>query len=274
MYFFPPTMYPDGSFSSHLAVHPPPHPCSGGLPFSGQASIHPDNPSQSYHPVYSPPRAESSLESRPVSAPISASAPAPGPPPAPAPAPASDVIPISHSHQQGLPLLIPNAREGSEREGQGEIPYSYIASHSPPRYLSSSPPIYKALPSPSEGTLLLAPPPNFYASTCPLTHAHAHSHSHSHSHSLSELPTHSCPHCFTLHHHQSDTRLNELVGNGNDWVITLLILLNFLVWGAVGYGYWCEYTQGTRWDGLGDIGRIGWWRFCDSEECHWAFVDY
>ncbi|WVW82580.1 hypothetical protein I302_104591 [Kwoniella bestiolae CBS 10118] len=275
MSFFQPSTYPDGSFSTYQPVQPPsphcscsredgnpvrpdpgtplpclppPGPCPRDSPISGQEPTTGSlelfqAESERYLRTQAQPCSGRPISHRPC---IPSHGPCPGPIPPTQDGNYSEYlarpIAISHSVQQGLP-----------------IPSAYP--NSPPRYSPNSPPLYKPLSSPSEGTLLLAPPPSVLASTCPYLHPT----------SPSELPTHSCPHCHsTTHIHRAEQM---------DWMVAVLIILNFFVWGAVAYGYICEYNTGDfNWGDMigscvGGQGAAGWGRICKGEECRWAFVD-
>ncbi|WVQ61931.1 uncharacterized protein L199_000064 [Kwoniella botswanensis] len=266
MSFFGPTISPDGLFVTYHPIHPPSHPCScyyhdTQVGFDDGDPLRPDpgTPTPCLPPPGPCPRPSPPGDENPIShsrgrpgRPISPRPCIPPHGPCPGPIPPSErershtynnpSIPISHSAQQGLPIAYPN---------------------SPPRYTPNSPPLYKPLPSPSEGTLLLAPPPSFLASTCPYVH----------SANPSELPTHSCPHCYSHSGPQPQT------ADTVDWMVALLIILNLFVWGAVAWGYICEYTDGDfQWGDLvgscvGGQGAAGWGKICQGEECRWAFVD-
>ncbi|AAW46933.1 hypothetical protein CNBM0920 [Cryptococcus deneoformans B-3501A] len=107
-----------------------------------------------------------------------------------------------------------------------------LPAHSPPSYtVPASPPSYKPLPSSSDTTLLLAPPPPFSQATCP----HA-----SQRDTLLPIHSHSCTHCFE--YQRGSLWPYGSYGCTIDWAVFLLVLLNVLVWGSVIYGYWCEFT--------------------------------
>ncbi|KIR27850.1 hypothetical protein I307_02770 [Cryptococcus deuterogattii 99/473] len=149
--------------------------------------------------------------------------------------------------------------------------------HSPPSYIApASPPSYKPFPSPSDTTLLLAPPP-FYQATC----FHA-----SEGGTLLPIHSHSCPHCFE--YQRDSLRSYGLHRCTIDWVMILLVLLNVLVWSGVVYGSWCEFRgQEVVWPSwgrrlgldavrascVGAQGAAGWGRICYGEDCTWAFTD-
>lgn len=150
--------------------------------------------------------------------------------------------------------------------------------HSPPSYIApASPPSYKPFPSPSDTTLLLAPPPPFYQATC----VHA-----SEGGTLLPIHSHPCAHCFE--YQRDSLRSYGPHGCTIDWAMILLVLLNVLVWSAVVYGYWCEFTgQEVAWPSwgrrlgldaarascVGAQGAAGWGRICYGEDCTWAFTD-
>ncbi|WVF70630.1 hypothetical protein IAT40_005423 [Kwoniella sp. CBS 6097] len=131
---------------------------------------------------------------------------------------------------------------------------------------ASLPPSYKPLPSSAEDTLLLAPPPSFYASTCPFSHhyqSHTHTHAHAHAHAYAQTPstpytprchsrssrrtnrrpstsdpllpvhsrpgshTHSCPHCFDLHA-AADDSIPDSPGRESDSMDLIVALLVLL----------------------------------------------
>ncbi|WWC58848.1 uncharacterized protein I303_101392 [Kwoniella dejecticola CBS 10117] len=285
MSFFPPIVSPNDSFSQHASIQPPLHPCTGDHaapppPLSGPTMMLQDegdsgepNPLPCMPPpgpcprpphLDDPPLLPQQSDSRPCIPPYRPCPPRRPcvPPHCPCPGPippyddhyGEDANPyMSHSAQQGLPLL-------SSYNQQNNQP--------PPGYATPSPPLYKPLPSPSEGTLLLAPPPSFTASTCPYLQSASASGS-------TDLPTHTCHHC------GAHTHSDGAPQNGMDWVIALLIVLNFFVWGAVAYGYWCEFSgtgetgDWSKWITAceGGQGALGWGRICSGEECHRAFVD-
>ncbi|KAK8866158.1 hypothetical protein IAR55_001309 [Kwoniella newhampshirensis] len=174
----------------------------------------------------------------------------------------------------------------------------------PPSYTSSSPPDYKPLPSSSDLTILLAPPPSFFQATCPRSSLSRSARAQGRASPV--LPEHSCPHCFQPHVAEDVQNRNGGNRNGSDWIVRILVILNIIVWGAVIWGYYCELT-GTQisWDQWGsDWGKgagigmgIGTWnvneisktgregakraglgygRKCGGsweENCSWAFVD-
>ncbi|WWD17636.1 hypothetical protein CI109_102077 [Kwoniella shandongensis] len=165
---------------------------------------------------------------------------------------------VQSQHQN--PTIILSQRSASPSRLQGNIPIppnqnatasltventripSLSTVGSPPSYAllpMSSPPGYKPLPSSSDLTILLAPPPPFYQATCP--HADSPSPSHTSPHGGGILPSHSCPYCFrtTSSHDSGRERERE---RGKDWMVTILVVLNIIVWGAVIYGYYCEFT--------------------------------
>ncbi|WWC86503.1 uncharacterized protein L201_001380 [Kwoniella dendrophila CBS 6074] len=280
---FAPHVHQDGSFTQHGAVQPPPHPISRGYdvpPTPGQQA----NPGQNR--VGNPSTRGQITNERGLShgsmipfannVPIQSNPRPCFPPYGPCPGPIppnhnesyngsnnmhSDnlYLPLSHSAQQGLPL--------SETYQNEVYPQFRFFPPSPPGYnpiTNSSPPDYKPLPSPNEGTLLLASPPSFQASTCPYL---------SSSIDPLDLPTHTCPHC--LSHTNNQSRHKEKL----DWVIALLVILNIFVWGLVGYGYWQQFTGDSVDIGswftsyLGGQGASGWGQICRGEDCRWAFVD-
>ncbi|WWC66151.1 uncharacterized protein I206_100052 [Kwoniella pini CBS 10737] len=156
----------------------------------------------------------------------------------------NDNLTRSHSAQQGLPIM--------------------NFQNSPPEYNLNSPPEYKLLPSPSENTLLLYSPPNFTISTYPNNNI--------------ELPLYTCYNCEESFSHNNQCNQNK---EKLDWLIVFLIILNFFVWGAVAYGYYCEFN-GTgisiNWRNVltnckGNQGISKWGRVCLGEECEWALVD-
>ncbi|WVQ97299.1 hypothetical protein IAU59_004410 [Kwoniella sp. CBS 9459] len=196
----------------------------------------------------------------------------------------------SHSLSQGLPISQLACASSYSSQPRGHIP-PHIQSqdngdcqgHGPPP-TASLPPSYKPLPSSAEDTLLLAPPPSFYASTCPFSH-------HYQTHDLGLSPTsphsrwllsrsqsrqqrrgsrnaepllpvhsrrgsiahHTSPHCFDLHVNDACYDDPESPGRDSesmDSIAVLLVLLNIVVWGAVIYGFVREFANGG--DGSGE----------------------
>ncbi|WVQ82510.1 hypothetical protein IAT38_004639 [Cryptococcus sp. DSM 104549] len=262
MSFFQPTVAPNGSVSTHQAVRPP-HPSTmPPIPTQNDAqepaSPRPCPPSMVSCPGPIPPHVilDETFPYRddPTDSWTSAASL-----PAPPPAPQSHI----HSQAQGArPIPIP---AGSQLLIVPSITYTSPSPTAPtprslpPSYVPPSPPTYKPLPTGSDTTLLLAPPPSFYQATCPHLHQHAHVDDGTHGRDDEEalIASHSCPYCF---HRPRDRRERE--ARTCDRVVAFLVLLNIVVWGAVIWGYYCEFTGG------GGVGRICW-----GEECRWAFVD-
>ncbi|OWZ50424.1 hypothetical protein C368_06567 [Cryptococcus neoformans 125.91] len=195
MPFFQPTPAVNGSTFTHQANRPP-----SPLPNEQFYLLH--NPAASSHNCTHP----SQSHHRPHY--ISHSIPTP-----------------QHCQIMHIPPVMPQTQIYS--------PYSpSLPTYSPPSYIApASPPSYKPLPSSSDITLLLAPPPPFYQATCP----HA-----SERDTLLPIHSHSCSHCFE--YQRNSLRPYGSYGCTIDWAVILLVLLNVLVWGAAIYGYWCEFT--------------------------------
>lgn len=132
----------------------------------------------------------------------------------------------------------------------------------PPSYATPSPPKYALLATDTETALLLAPPPSFDEST-------------------------RCAQCI-----ENAWPCSRCKPGKADWVVSLLIVLNLVVWSAVIWGYVSQWrdANGIDWNRGGTIvpehgGSLVDWSHMSrdparcaritsaGEECDWAFAD-
>ena len=169
------------------------------------------------------------------------------------------------------PFFVPNPPDQNLLDAESHPTMSVTSatrSASPPAYVTSSPPKYAPLPAECETALLLAPPPTFAESI-------------------------RCNRCDLEGSYHSTTCPHLSPSAGSDWVVRLLILLNLLVWVAVLWGYWAQWTdtdcEGLNCGGFGHVGGsfggvyygrletgnecMGVEKGCVSESCDKALVD-